>query len=133
MLDPATMAIITGAAGNLVAYMLNGQVDAARARIKRIFRGGTEEEQSTSLRAAEDDSLALARRATSEADVRARWGVHLAAYLAEHPEIRADLEAIAQSAPTATETMNVGEQHNHGSGTFIGRDNYGGITTPGES
>ncbi|MET8864034.1 hypothetical protein ABZW11_13865 [Nonomuraea sp. NPDC004580] len=127
------MAIITGAAGNLVAYMLNGQVDAVRSRIKRIFRGGTEEERSRSLRAAEEDSAALARRAASETDVRARWGVHLAAYLAEHPEVLPDLEDIAQSAPTAVEGMIVGEQHNHGSGTFIGRDNYGGITTPRES
>lgn len=133
MLDPATTAIITGAAANLVAYMLSGQVDAVRSRVGRIFRGGSEEEQSASLRAVEDDTRALARRVVSEDDVRARWSVLLAAYLAENPEVRADIEAIANSMPTATETMNIGEQNNHGAGTFIGRDNYGDIAAPGES
>ncbi|MEU6036945.1 hypothetical protein ABZ801_16210 [Actinomadura sp. NPDC047616] len=124
------MAIITGAAANLVAYMLNGQVDAVRSWVGRIFRAGSEEEQSTSLRTVEDDTVALARGTVSEADVKARWGLLLAAYLAEHPEIQADIEAVANSTPTATETTNIGQQHNHGSGTFIGRDNYGGIAAP---
>jgi hypothetical protein len=132
MLDPETTAIITGAAGNLVAYMLNGQVDAVRSWVGRIFRGGSKQEQATSLRAVDNDSNALARRAASEAEVKARWSVLLAGYLGEHPEIRSDIEAIAKSAPTATGTMNVGQQHNHSSGTFIGRDNYGDITTPEE-
>jgi hypothetical protein len=41
MLDPATTAIITGAAGNVVAYMLNGRADALRTWMARIFRTGT--------------------------------------------------------------------------------------------
>ncbi|WP_433462719.1 hypothetical protein [Spirillospora sp. CA-128828] len=133
MLDPETTAIITGAAGNLVAYMLNGQVDAVRSWVGRIFRGGSEEDQATSLRIVEEDLTSLTQRAVSEVEVRARWGALLAAYLAEHPEIRADLEGMAKSTFMTTETMNVGEQHNYGSGSFIGRDNYGEIATTGES
>jgi hypothetical protein len=33
MLDDVATAIATGAAGNIVAYMLNDQVDALRARV----------------------------------------------------------------------------------------------------
>jgi hypothetical protein len=132
MLDPEMTAIITGAAGNLAAYMLNGQVDAVRSWVRRIFRRG-DEDQSTALRVVEDDAIALAQGTASEVDVRARWGVLLTAYLAEHPEILAEIEAIANPAPTVAETTNIGQQHNYGSGTFIGRDNYGDIEAPGES
>lgn len=132
MLDPTTTAIVTGAAANLVAYMLSGQVDTVRTWIGRIFQGGSEEEQAASLLAVEDDTRALAQGVASEGDVRARWSALLATYLAEHPEIQRDIEEIAKSTPTKIGAMNVGEQHNHGSGTFIGRDNYGDITAPGK-
>lgn len=128
MLEPVTTAIITGAAGNVVAYMLTGQVDALRAWVRRMFRRGTEGQRSLTLRALEEDIDNLARQAISEADVTKRWGALLASHLAAHPEARADIEALA-SAPVVAKTTIVGSQHNHGAGTFIGGDNYGTIST----
>ncbi|MER8087259.1 hypothetical protein ACIO6T_10840 [Streptomyces sp. NPDC087532] len=52
----------------------------------------------------------------------------MTAYLAAYPDARTDLEALASAAPPATRTLNIGSQHNHGSGTFIGGDNHGGVT-----
>lgn len=127
MLDPDAMAIITGAAGNLVAHMLNGQVDAARSWITRIFRDGNQNDREKAVRAIEEDARALARTAISEVEARARWSAILATHSAEHPESIAEIRSVAE-----TSAMNIGQQHNYGSGTFIGRDNYGSITGPEE-
>lgn len=51
MLDELAAAVATGAAGNIIAYMLSGRVDALRAQVTRIFRHGTEHEQATVMRA----------------------------------------------------------------------------------
>ena len=48
--------------------MLNGQVDALRAQVTRIFRNGTEQERSAALRAVEDDTLALTQQKVSEVE-----------------------------------------------------------------
>jgi hypothetical protein len=134
MLDPATTAIITGAAGNVVAYMLNGRADALRTWMARIFRTGTEEQRFRPFHMLEEDIAALTNQLTSEADVQARWSDLLASHLAAHPEARADIGAMG-STPIAMKTVGIGTQHNHGSGTFIGGDNYGHINSPttGES
>lgn len=129
MLDPATTAVITGAAGNVVAYMLNDQVDALRAWVTRIFHSETEEQRSRRFRMLEEDIAALRRQVTTEADVRARWSGLLGAYLAAYPEARADIDAIS-SMPVSVERANIGAQNNYGSGTFIGGDNYGTINPP---
>src|SRR5487761_1391211 len=114
MLDEVVTAIATGAAGNIVASMLNGRVDALRAQFARMFRHGTEQERSVVLSALEDDAVALLQRRASETDLTA------------HPEAGGDIEAFA-SAPVISKTMNIGAQHNYGSGPFIGGDNYGNI------
>lgn len=130
MLGEVATAIATGAAGNIIAYMLNGQVDALRAQVARIFRHGAEHEQFVALRALEDDAVALIQKRASETDLTGRWTSLLLSYLTAHPEARGDIEAFA-SVPVIKKTMNVGSQHNHGSGTFIGGDNYGDITNKG--
>lgn len=126
MLDEVVTAIATGAAGNIVASMLNGRVDALRAQFARMFRHGTEQERSVVLSALEDDAVALLQRRASETDLTGRWTSLLLAYLSAHPEAGGDIEAFA-SAPVISKTMNIGAQHNYGSGPFIGGDNYGNI------
>jgi hypothetical protein len=126
MLDELATAIATGAAGNMIAYMFNGRVDALRAQVARMFRHGTEHERSAALRTLEDDTIALAQRRASKADLTARWASLLLSYLTVHPEARGDIEAFA-STPVINKTMSVGSQHNYGSGTFIGGDNYGNM------
>jgi hypothetical protein len=39
MIEDIAMAVSTGAAGNIVAYMLNGRVDALRAKVTKIGTG----------------------------------------------------------------------------------------------
>jgi hypothetical protein len=129
MLEPETTAILTGAAGNIVAYMFNGRIDALRAWVSQIFRGEPEEQRSQPLRTLEKDAAALAGRDISEADVKARWSIILTSYLTAHPEALSDIKALA-STPVESRSISIGEQHNHGSGTFIGGDNYGSVNTP---
>lgn len=126
MLDDATMAVITGAAGNLAAYMLSGRVDAARGWLTRIYRSEPEADRLESIRALNADAAALAQHTRSETEMRAWWISRFTLYLAAHPEAATDLKALA-NVEAVTETQNVGSQHNNGSGTFIGRDNHGQI------
>lgn len=130
MLDEVAAAIATGAAGNIIAYMLNGQVDALRAQVVRIFRHGTEQERSMVLHTLEDDTVALTQKTASETDLTGRWTGLLLSYLAAHPEACGDIKAFA-SGSVANRTMNIGSQHNHGSGPFVGGDNYGNMTFRG--
>jgi hypothetical protein len=129
VLDPTTTAIITGAAGNIVAYMLNGRVDALRAWVGRIFRHGAEAERSQALSAIDQDLSDLRSMTRSEAELTAQWKALLATYVTEHPDATSDIRAMpAMSAPG--KSVNIGHQNNFGSGTFIGGDNYGGIHSP---
>jgi hypothetical protein len=130
MLDEVAIQIATGAAGNIVAYMLNGPVDALRAQVTRLFRHGTEQERSTALRTLEDDAAALTQQRASEPDLTERWSNLLLSYLTAHPEARGDIEAFASSS-VVNNTTNVGSQHHHGSGPNIGRDNYGNMSFNG--
>lgn len=128
MLDEVATAIATGAASNIIAYMLNGRVDVLRVQIAQIFRHGSEQERARALSALEDDAAALTQPGTSETALAVRWGSLLLSYLTAHPEARGDIEAFA-SSPVLNKTMNIGSQQNHGSGTFIGGDNYGDINS----
>src|ERR1700728_180903 len=97
MLDEVATAIATGAAGNIIAYMLNGQVDALRAQVVRIFRHGTEQERSMLFHTLEGDAVALTQRTASETDLTGRWTGLLFSYLAAHPEACGDIKAFASS------------------------------------
>ena len=79
------------------------------------------------LRALEKDAVALTQQGASKTDVTGRWSSLLLSYLSAHPEARGDIEAFAY-APVISKTTNIGSQHNHGSGPFIGGDNYGNMT-----
>lgn len=126
MHDEVATAIATGAAGNVIAYMLNGRVDALRAQVTRMFRHGSEQEQALALRTLEDDAAALTQQGASKTALAERWMSLLLSYLTAHPEARGDIEAFASTA-AANKTMNIGSQRNSGSGTFIGGDNFGDI------
>jgi hypothetical protein len=127
MLDEVTTAIATGAAGNIIAHLLDGQLDALRAQVARIFRHGTGQEQTAALQALETDAVALAGRTIARSDLTERWACLLLSHLSAHPGAREDIEAFALTAGT-NEPMNVGSQNNYGTGPFIGRDNYGSMT-----
>jgi hypothetical protein len=127
MLDEAAAAVATGAAGNIVAYLVQGHADTLRARIAAIFRHGGPERESEALRMLADDASALSQSTGNQAAATVRWTALLTAVLAAHSEACPEVEALAASAPAATKTVHIGSQHNHGSGTFIGGDNTGFI------
>jgi hypothetical protein len=127
VIDEVTTAIATGAAGNLIAYMLNGRVDALRAHIARIFRHGSESERSTALNTLNDDVVALTQHEASKAEVSERWTDLIGSYLIAHPEARRDVEKFAVTFP-GTRTTIIESQNNYDRGTFIGGDNYGDMT-----
>jgi hypothetical protein len=130
VLDEATMAIITGAAGNVAAYMLNGRVDALRGWVSKIFRRESAERRSAALNALEAERVAVLRGSVTEAEITARWSMLLASLLAQYPDVRDEISAMADVAPPAS-MINIGSQHNHGPGTFIGGNHYGSINAAG--
>ncbi|MEV5950371.1 hypothetical protein [Streptomyces sp. NPDC051993] len=126
MLDATAIAVATGAASNVVAYLLQGRVDAVRTRIAAVFHRATPDQQAEALRVLGEDAAGLSQQTITQAEVTARWTGLLTAVLAAHPDAREDIEALA-STPPATKTVNIGSQHNHGPGTFIGGDHHGDI------
>ena len=56
MFEEIAIAVSTGAAGNIVAYMLNDQMDALRAQVTKMFRHGTGQERAAALHAVERDA-----------------------------------------------------------------------------
>ena len=129
MIEDIAMAISTGAAGNIVAYMLNGQVDALRTQVTKMFRHGTEQERSAALRALEGDAVALTQKEASEADVTQRWRDFLLSYLTAHPDAQEEIASFAL-VPTARKSVVIGSQIFYGSGSF-GGDNNGTINIDG--
>lgn len=134
MLDQVAIAIATGAAGNVIAYMLNGRVDALRAQVTHLFRRDSEQERAIVLQRLDDDVLALAKQTRSDAELTARWAAMFATLLETGHGAREELSNFA-AAPVPGKTVHIGSQHNHGSGVFIGGDNHGGIevSTDGNS
>ncbi|WP_055593276.1 hypothetical protein [Streptomyces hirsutus] len=120
------MAVSTGAASGVLSYLLQGQADALRTRISAIFRrGGNPQEETAALQVLNEHAAALAQREITGRIVTEAWTELLAAFLDAHPDARADIEELKTTAPT--KTVNIGSQHNHGSGAFIGNDHYGDI------
>ncbi|WP_327358500.1 hypothetical protein [Streptomyces sp. NBC_01304] len=120
------MAVSTGAASGVLSYLLQEQVGALRNRISAIFRRhGTAQEESTALQTLDEHTADLARREITERAITDTWAELFAAFLDAHPDARADIDELKKTAPT--KTINIGSQHNHGSGAFIGSDHYGDI------
>jgi hypothetical protein len=51
-------------------------------------------------------------------------------FIAQHPEARSEVEALAAATSDATGGQTIGAQINLGSGTIVGRDNFGDINPP---
>jgi hypothetical protein len=126
MIEETAAAIATGAAGNIIAYMLNNKVDSLREWCGLAFRHGTAQEQSEALGALDQDTTALAEARTTEAEVLSRWITVLISYLEAHPEAAGDVGSLGGGWNGARISV-VGSQTNSGSGTFIAGSSYGGI------
>jgi hypothetical protein len=127
MLEDAAVAVSTGAAGNIVAYMLQGRADALRAQVARIFKHGTEEERATTLQALGRDAQALSEHNVTRAELAKQWSNILIEHLTAHPEARGDIEALARPQSSG-DTVKIGTQVHFGTGPQIGRDHIGDMT-----
>ncbi|MFI1577669.1 hypothetical protein [Embleya sp. NPDC020630] len=137
MLDPATMAIVTGAAGTLVASMVSGGSRAARAGLVRLFRHDTPEAQRDAIATHDNDERILIDLAcAAEADatfgpelalmrerITQAWVSRLHDHVSAHPEAWSDLQALAE----ASRATNVGTQLNSGSGMLVNGNIFGGV------
>lgn len=126
MIEEAAIAVSTGAAGNIVAYMLNGQVDALRNRIVRIFRHGSDVEQSHALQVLERDAVALIENDATRAGLINRWRDLLLSHLTAHPEAREEIESLASLA--AAGTTKIKSMKHSGTGPQIVGPNFGDMT-----
>jgi hypothetical protein len=126
MIEDAAIAVSTGAAGNIVAYMLNGRVDALRNHIVRIFRHGSDVEQSHALQALERDVLALDENDAAPASLTKQWRDLLLSYLIAHPEAREEIESFASL--NAAGTTKIKSMKHTGTGPQIVGPNFGNMT-----
>jgi hypothetical protein len=126
MIEDAAITISTGAAGNIVAYMLNGRVDALRNHVVRIFRHGSDVEQSQALQALERDAVALAENDATRASLTNQWRDLLLSYLIAHPEAREDIESFASR--NAAGTTKIKSMKHTGKGPQIVGPNFGNMT-----
>lgn len=132
MIDQVAIATATAAAGNVIAYMLNGHVDVLKGKVAQLFRRSNEEDKVKVLKQLNDDSLALTRETRSEAELKSKWSAMFTALLAASPEICDELDSFA-NAPASGKAVSVGTQNNYGAGTFIGGDNHGDINVSGSN
>jgi hypothetical protein len=130
MLEDVAIAISTGAAGNIVAYMLTDQMGELRAQVAKIFRHGTGQQREAALRALERDANALREHNAIRAALTSQWGNILLSYLTDHPEARADVESFASCQATGG-AVSIGSQIHVGTGPQIGRDHIGSMSFGG--
>lgn len=126
MIEDAAIAISTGAAGNVVAYMLNGRVDALRNHVVRIFRQGSDVERSHALQTLERDAVALVENDVTRASLVNRWRDLLLSYLIAHPEAREEIESFASL--NAAGTTKIKSMKHTGTGPQIVGPNFGNMT-----
>jgi len=128
MLEDIAVAVSTGAAGNIVAYMLNGQVDALRAQVTKMFRHGTEQERSHALQVLECDSIALYGHDATRAGLTNQWRDLLLSYLTAHPEAHEEIESFASSSLNTVGATKIKSMKHTGTGPQIVGPNFGDMT-----
>ncbi|MFC9278649.1 hypothetical protein [Streptomyces collinus] len=141
MLDPDTMAIITGAAGTLSADAVRAGIPKLRDGLKRVrvtlaraIRLAGPDEQGNALAAYDATAAAILERRPTEIETqltqaRSELATQLerilTAYLAAYPEAKSELAILASSAGTARRTY---IQSSHDQSTFVGGDLQGDLT-----
>ena len=126
MYDAELMAVATGAAGTLVAAIAASGAEKMRLRVAHFFRRANLDQQRAAAQAV-DDTAAQLTAPTPEAQALAAtaWAQLIAQYLAEHRDAMSEVDDLAVHNSTASKVWN---QHNTGTGTFIGGDVHGGMT-----
>jgi hypothetical protein len=126
MIEDAAIAISTGAAGNIVAYILNGRVDELRNHVIRIFRHGSDVERSHALQALGGDAVAGVENDATRVSLTNQWRNLLLSHLIAHPEAREEIESFASL--NAAGTMKIKSMKHTGTGPQIVGPNFGNMT-----
>ncbi|MFI7351508.1 hypothetical protein ACIBSR_35265 [Streptomyces sp. NPDC049936] len=126
MYDAELMAVATGAAGTLVAAIAASGAEKMRLKVAHFFRKANLDQRRAAAQAV-DDTAAQLTSPTSEAQALAAtaWAQLIAQYLAEHREAMSEVDELAVHNMPPSKVWN---QHNTGTGTFIGGDVHGGMT-----
>ncbi|PNG93449.1 hypothetical protein [Streptomyces malaysiensis] len=123
MYDAELMAVATGAAGTLVAAIAASGAEQMHLKVAHFFRLASPDQQRAAAQAVDDTAVQLTP-SSPEAQVLA-WAQLIAQYLAEHHDAMSELDELVVPTPPASKVWN---QHNNGTGTFIGGDVHGGVT-----
>ncbi|MGW2342727.1 hypothetical protein [Streptomyces sp. NPDC001661] len=127
MYEAELVAVATGAAGTLVAAIATSGAQATKAQVMRFFRHGTPGQQRAAIQEIDDTTARLGSSATDAhgQSVRA-WAELITQYVIEHREAVDEIGELTEAGERGT--VRVWNQHNTGSGTFIGGDVHGGLT-----
>ena len=104
----------------------------ARDTVMRLFQRDGEAEATVQLERLSRDRVTIAQapedqRAVLAQYIAGQWAPALGRLARTDEAVLAELVTFAQSVPARTTAARV-EQYNHGSGTFIGGNVYGGVT-----
>lgn len=126
MYDAELMAVATGAAGTLVAAIATSGAEQMRLKVAHFFRRATPDQQRAAAQAV-DDTAAQLTVPSPEAQALAAtaWAQLIAQYLVEHRDAMSEVDELVVST---VRTSKIWNQHNTGTGTFIGGDVHGGLT-----
>jgi hypothetical protein len=126
MYEAELMAVATGAAGTLVAAIATSGADKMRLKVAHFFRRGTPDQQGAAAQAVDDTAATLSTPSAEARELAATvWARLIVQYLAEHRDAMSEVGELAVPTPPASRVWN---QHNTGTGTFIGGDVHGGLT-----
>jgi hypothetical protein len=126
MYDADLMAVATGAAGTLAAAIATWGAERMRAKVAHFFRRGTPDQQRMAARAVDDTAAQLdSRSPEAQALAVIAWTRLISQHLTEHSDAIHEVDELAVPTPLALKVWN---QHNTGTGTFIGGEVYGGVT-----
>lgn len=126
MYDAELMAVATGAAGTLVAAIASSGAERMRVKVAHFFRRGTPGQQLAAAQAVDETAAQLASpSAEGQALAADVWVQLIAQHLAAHRDAMNEVDELAVPTPKPAKVRN---QHNTGTGTFIGGDVHGGMT-----
>ncbi|MEV5600226.1 MULTISPECIES: hypothetical protein [Streptomyces] len=126
MYDAELMAVATGAASTLVAAIAASGAEKMRLKVAYFFRRATTEQQRSAAQAVDNTATQLTSPSPeTQALAATAWAHLIAQYLAEHRDALSEVDELAGPTPPASKVWN---QHNTGTGTFIGGDVHGGLT-----
>ncbi|MFG3227572.1 hypothetical protein ACGF07_22690 [Kitasatospora sp. NPDC048194] len=126
MYDAEVTAVATGAAGTLVAAIATWGAGKMQVAVGHFFRRGTPQEQRAAMEAVNATAAELSSGGDgARAAAAAAWTEVLAQYLSDHRDLLGEVDGLGRPGSAVSSVWN---QHNTGTGTFVGGNVYGGLT-----